>query len=239
MMPHAHLAHVPGAAGPGFVPLAAMWFVMMAAMMAPTVWPWVRAFHRFDAVDPASAGGTGGPFGGSGLVGVSGALGAGRRARGPRAIGTAVFGAGYLAAWLVYSLGAALLHLALQRTGVFDPGHGLGPAAGAAILVAAGLYQFAPLKRACLTHCRNPFGFFLSRWRSGPAAGFRMGLLHGLFCVGCCWALMLTALAVGVMSLWWMAALTAAAFVEQAVPGGARLRVPLGLALIVGGIARL
>ncbi len=235
MMPHAHLAHVPGAAGPGFVPLAAMWFVMMAAMMAPTVWPWVRAFHRFDAVDPGGAGGAGT----GGLFGASGALGAGRRARGPRAIGTAVFGAGYLAAWLVYSLGAALLHLALQRTGVFDPGHGLGPAAGAAILVAAGLYQFAPLKRACLTHCRNPFSFFLSRWRSGPAAGFRMGLLHGLFCVGCCWALMLTALAVGVMSLWWMAALAGVAFVEQVAPRGDLLRVPLGIALVVAGVLRM
>ena len=190
-----------------FLPLAAAWFGMMVAMMAPAVWPWVRAFHRF-----------------------------GKRSS---AIDTALFSTGYLAAWLAYSVAAAALHLALQRAGTLDPVRGLAPVAGAGLLVLAGAYQFAPLKRACLTHCRNPISYLLARWHDGPMGGFRVGLGHGLFCVGCCWALMATALAVGVMNLWWMAALAGVAFVEQVVPHGDRLRIPLGVALIGAGLYRL
>ena len=108
----------------------------------------------------------------------------------------------------------------------------------AIVFLAAGLYQFAPLKRACLTHCRSPIGFFLTRWRNGPAAGFRIGLEHGIHCLGCCWALMATALAVGVMNLWWMAALAAIALVEQVAPHGDTFRRPLGVALIAAGVWR-
>lgn len=151
-----------------------------------------------------------------------------------RPAAVAGFGSGYLAAWLGYSVGAALVQLALARAGAAIVGM-----AGGALLVVAGLYQLASLKRACLTHCRSPLTYFLARWRSGPAGGFRLGIAHGLFCVGCCWALMLTALAVGVMNLWWMAALAAVAFVEQVVPRGDRLRVPLGVALVSAGLLAL
>jgi predicted metal-binding membrane protein len=165
----------------------AMWFAMMAAMMAPTVWPWVRSFSRFGGGSPVW------------------------------------FASGYLVSWLGYSMAAAAVQRLVHM-----------PAATAPVVLAgAGLYQFAPLKRACLAHCRNPFSFFLVQWRNGPTGGFRMGIDHGLYCVGCCWALMATMLVVGMTNVWWMLALAAANFVEQVMPHGDKLRVPVGVALIV------
>jgi predicted metal-binding membrane protein len=201
---HAHDGAT-GAAGFGL--LTVMWFGMMTAMMAPTVWPWVQSFHRFS----------------------------GRESRkGFRP--TAEFVAGYLIAWLVYAIGAACLQLVLQRAGLLrHPTASMTSRLGAAVFVFAGLYQFAPIKRACLTHCRTPLGYFLRRWHDGPASGFRMGVSHGLFCVGCCWALMATSFAVGVMNVWWMAALAALAVTEQVAPHGHQLRVPLGVSLVIAG----
>ena len=194
-----------------FWPLAFMWFTMMAVMMAPTAWPWVRAFHRFN--DPERRSGVG---------------------------GTARFASGYLLAWFGYAIGAALLQRALQGMALMAPsGDVVVPWLGAFIFVVAGLYQFAPLKRACLTHCRTPLGYFLTRWLDGPTGAVRMGLHHGLFCVGCCWALMATAFAVGVMNAAWMAALGVLALVEQIAPQGQMLRRGLGTALLVAGIFKL
>ncbi len=136
------------------------------------------------------------------------------------------FAAGYLVVWLAYSVAAAGVQTALRVPAALVP----------LVLIAAGAYQFAPLKRACLTHCRNPVGYFLSRWRSRPIGAFRMGLDHGAYCVGCCWALMATMLAAGLMSAWWMAALGGVAFAEQVAPRGDRLRLPLGLALVGAGV---
>jgi predicted metal-binding membrane protein len=167
-----------------------MWFAMMTAMMAPTVWPWVAAFNR---------------FGGN----------------------TALFSGGYAAAWLLYSLAAASIQMLLP--------HELSTGLTASILLAAGAFQFAPLKRACLMHCRNPLTYFLVHWRNGASGSFGMGLHHGLFCVACCWALMATTLSVGVMSLWWMAAVAATTFAEQVSPWGEHVRIGVGLALIAGG----
>jgi predicted metal-binding membrane protein len=204
--------HAHAAASAGFVPVALMWVGMMTAMMTPTVWPWIRVFADLGT----------------------------RADRGfARARVVAGFAGGYFSAWTLYAMAAALLQILAGRVGLLDPVRGLTPGLGAAVLLVAGAYQFAPLKRACLIHCRSPFGYFLSRWPSGPIGGFRMGFGHGLFCVGCCWALMATVFAVGVMNVWWMAALAAAAFVEQVVPFGDRLRVPLGLTLVVVGLARL
>jgi predicted metal-binding membrane protein len=202
MTGHAHAA--PGAA---FWTLALIWFGMMSAMMAPTAWPWVRTFHRFN----------------------------------PDEIGaTARLASGYLLVWLGYAVVAALLQLAFQRTAVMpSPSDVVSPSVGAVIFLITGLYQFAPLKRACLTHCRTPLGYFLTRWRNGPMGAFRMGLHHGLFCVGCCWALMATAFAVGVMNAWWMAALGALTLVEQIAPQGQTLRRALGCAFVVAGLFRL
>ena len=136
----------------------------------------------------------------------------------------AIFSTGYVAAWLLYSLVAASIQLLLP--------HELPKALAASILFLAGAFQFAPIKRACLMHCRNPLTYFLTRWRDGASGGFRMGFGHGIFCVACCWALMATTLAVGVMSLWWMAALALVTFAEQVSPWGDRVRVIAGVSLI-------
>ena len=203
--------HTHAASGLAFWPLTLMWFGMMAAMMAPTAWPWVRAFHRFSGAERAADAG-----------------------------GTARFASGYLLAWFAYAMGAALLQRALQETSLTAPsGTSVVPWLGAVIFVVAGLYQFAPLKRACLTHCRTPLSYFLTRWIDGPIGAFRMGAHHGLFCVGCCWALMATAFAVGAMNAWWMLALGLVALVEQTAPHGEHLRRILGGAFLVAGLVQL
>ena len=192
--------HVHEATPLGFPAVTAIWFVMMAVMMAPTVWPWVRSFHRF-----------------------------GRSSRATTIAATSQFAAGYLLAWLGYSVAAAGAQLALRDAVAHAP----------IVFVAAGLYQFGPLKRACLTHCRSPFSYFLVRWRNGPAGALRMGLEHGAYCVGCCWALMATTLVTGMMNLWWMTAVAGVALAEQVAPHGQRLRVPLGIALVAAGLWQL
>jgi predicted metal-binding membrane protein len=190
-----------------FVPAVFMWFAMMAVMMSPTAWPWVRAFQRLGGGD---------------------------------AIATARFAVGYLAAWLGYAVGVASLQWVFERVEVMSPStDAVIPSAGALIFLVAGLYQFAPIKRACLSHCHTPFGYFLTKWRNGPMGALRMGIHHGLFCVGCCWALMATAFAVGMMNLWWMATLGLLAFAEQIAPQGQKLRRVVGAALVCAGLVRL
>ncbi len=190
--------------------LVAMWFVMMAGMMAPAVYPWVQAFRRFEESKP----------------------------NGVHAIfRSGIFVSGYLAVWLAYSIVAAGLQLVLINGGVTAVPDAPSLLSGLVLLV-AGLFQFAHFKRACLQHCRNPFTYFLSRWRNGTSS-FRIGFSHGLFCVGCCWAIMATGLAVGVMNIWWMAVLTLAVFLEQTVSRGDLARRSIGIALIIAGSASL
>jgi predicted metal-binding membrane protein len=141
-----------------------------------------------------------------------------------------IFSGGYAVAWLFYSLAAASIQQLLP--------HDIPGSLAALILLIAGAFQFAPIKRACLMHCRNPLTYSLTRWRDGRSGGFRMGFGHGLFCVACCWALMATTLAVGVMSLWWMLALAAVTFAEQVSPWGNRVRILVGAALVLGAFVR-
>jgi predicted metal-binding membrane protein len=190
----------------------AMWTGMMAAMMAPVAWPWVITFR--------------------GLLVPDSGVSARRHA-------TIAFVSGYFSAWLAYAAVAAALQGALASAGLLDESGRVPGSAGAAILIGAGVFQLTPLKRACLTHCRNPLSFLLTRWRDGPPSAFRIGAAHGAYCVGCCWAVMATMLAVGLANLWWMAALTLTVFIEQAVPRGDRLRVPIGLALLLVGLRQI
>lgn len=187
--------------------LAALWFGMMAAMMAPVVWPWVLALRRMDLYGSAS-----------------------------RQLVTAAFVAGYALTWLGYALAAAIGQVAIAYWTGIDTLDGLPSTPAGLVLMAAGLVQFTPLKRACLTHCRNPFSYLLARWHAGPMPPWRLGFSHGLFCVACCWALMATMLAVGMASLWWMVAITAATVAEQVAPRGDRVRVATGIALVAGGM---
>jgi predicted metal-binding membrane protein len=110
---------------------------------------------------------------------------------------------------------------------------------GGAVLLLAGAFQFSKLKDRCLAVCRHPAGYLLQHYRRGTGAAFRLGAGHGVFCVGCCWALMLVAFAAGVANLWWMAALTAVMVFEKTGRGGRRGVRPIGLGLIVLGLLML
>lgn len=156
----------------------------------------------------------------------------------PGAGHAAALASGYFCIWAIYSAGAAALQVLLQQASALSMGRVAAPAGGA-VLIAAGLFQFAPFKRACLVHCRNPLTFFLSRWRSGSASGFRLGWIHGAYCVGCCWLLMLTGLAMGVMNLAWMAALTLLIAAEQVLPHGERIGRVAGAGMAAWGVALL
>jgi predicted metal-binding membrane protein len=128
---------------------------------------------------------------------------------------------------------------ALHRASVLDD-HSLaiGPWAGAAVLLAAGAFQFSPWKSACLSHCRAPIGYFLTEWREGKGGAVAMGLQHGLFCVGCCWLLMAVLFAVGIMNILWGAVITAFVVAEKILPWR-RAVVWSGGALCLTGAALL
>ena len=177
---------------PHLLLLWAMWAVMMTGMMLPSAAPMILL-----------GGGTPRQPGGR----------AGRD--------SVLLALGYVTVWAIFSVGATALQWWLMRVRVITPM--MEPSsrrAGAALLIVAGLYQFTPLKRACLTACQSPLAFVMRRWRSGSWGGFRMGLEHGAHCVGCCWALMLLLFAGGVMNLAVIAALTAFVAFEKLAPAG-------------------
>jgi predicted metal-binding membrane protein len=105
-----------------------------------------------------------------------------------------------------------------------------------AVLIGAGLYQLTPLKQVCLDHCRSPVAFVMQHWREGASGALRMGCVHGLFCLGCCWALFAVLVAAGVMSLAWMLLLTLVIFAEKVLPGGQRTSQVVGIAFLVLGL---
>jgi predicted metal-binding membrane protein len=147
---------------------------------------------------------------------------------------------GYLAVWSVFGVTVhaldAVLH-ALVRQSDWLANHAwlIGPA----VLVLAGVYQFTPLKYHCLEKCRSPFAFITERWRGRRehSAAFRLGIDHGVFCVGCCWSLMLLMFAVGIGSLGWMLGLGAVMAIEKNVSWGRRLSAPVGVVLAAGALA--
>ncbi len=190
------------------VPLAlhaAAWLLMIAAMMLPTTFPLLAMFRRVTASRPDAG----------------------------RLVALVVLG--FFAAWLVFGIAAHLVDAAVRwaaaRSGWFLA-HGW--IVGAAVLAGAGLFQWSALKYRCLEACRTPFGFVASRWhgRSPSREAVRIGVDHGIFCVGCCWALMLLMFVVGTGSVGWMLALAAVMAAEKNLPGGRRLRTPLGLGLL-------
>ncbi len=188
----------------------AMWAVMMAAMMLPSAVPMVSSFAALDR----SARGGGGR--------------------------TAGFLLAYLAVWSGFSLVAAALQWGLQGLGLVDAaGASRTPLLAAGLLVAAGAVQFTPLKQACLRKCRTPLGFLAVEWRPGFRGAAAMGLRHGLFCLGCCWALMLLPFVAGTMNLLWMAVLTAVVALEKLAPRGVLLSRGLGVLLILAGLSIL
>jgi len=188
-----------------------VWVTMMAAMMLPSVAPMVLVFSRVNR-ERARRGSVG-------------------------AAPTWVFVSGYLIAWTAYGL----LAYGLYRVAKDGAPHFLGwnkggrYVAGGA-LVFAGLYELTPLKQVCLRHCRGPLHFVLSGWRDGHAGALRMGGEHGLYCVGCCWGLMIALFALGVMSLIWMAVIAVVIFVQKVLPAGDRLAPLFAGAFLALGI---
>ena len=169
------------------------WTVMMAAMMLPSAAPViliVLAMYRR------------------------------RDARAARVAAVAFIG-GYLLAWTGFSLAASFAELSLHQMARMASDVRLtSSTAAGSLLLAAGIYQWLPIKNRCLTHCRSPLGFLSRHWREGTLGGLTMGVRHGMYCVGCCAFLMALLFVVGVMSLAWIAALTAFVLVEKLVRGG-------------------
>ena len=192
-----------------FAVMYAMWTVMMAAMMLPSAAPMILLYSTISRR---------------------------RFVQGAAAAATAVFTLGYAAVWTVFSLAATTLQWALGEAALLAPAMKTGSAGLAgALLIAAGLYQWTPLKQACLRRCRSPLDFVLSFWRDGAWGGFVMGVRHALFCLGCCWALMLLLFVGGVMSFAWIAGLAAFVLVEKTAPGGHWVGRAAGSALVVWG----
>jgi predicted metal-binding membrane protein len=193
-----------------FALVFAMWVVMMVGMMVPTAAP---ATLLYAAVARKGA------------------------RQGTPLAPTAVFVAGYAAAWALFGALATLAQWGLDRAALLSPMWvTTSPAVGAALLVVAGVHQLTPWKDTCLRHCRAPAHFFAARWRPGAGGAFRMGLVHGAFCLGCCWALMGLLFVAGVMSLFWIAAIAFFALAEKVLPfgraGGRLAAIPLiGLGL--------
>ena len=151
------------------------------------------------------------------------------------------FLAGYLLCWLGFSIAAAALHWALEAAGRLAPMDMAlsSPWLAGSALVAAGLYQFSPLKGACLAHCRSPAHWLSRHYRPGRLGALRMGLSHGAYCVGCCWMLMLLLFVLGVMNLAWIAGLTLLVAAEKLLPRGEAIARAGGAAFALWGAALL
>lgn len=149
---------------------------------------------------------------------------------------TWLFVSGYVIVWTAFSAAATAVQWALERFALLTPMMTTAtPLLGGALLIAAGLYQFTSAKRACLEHCRGPLAFVLQHWRAGPAGALAMGLHHGTYCLGCCWALMALLFVVGVMNLLWVAIIAAFVLVEKVVPRGQIVARGAGSVLILTG----
>jgi predicted metal-binding membrane protein len=206
----AHAAMAMGNMGaPSLVAVFAMWAVMMMAMMLPTVAPSALVFSTLAARrDPLHGGSS-----------------------------TALYVVAYSATWIAFAVPAALMQWALTESLVLDPmARSTSALMSAAILFGAGLYQFTPLKTACLSKCRSPLTFFMAKWRDGPAGALVLGLQHGSYCVACCWALMAVMFVVGAMNLAWMGLLTLLLLGEKVIAAAWRFDRVVGVALVASGL---
>ena len=202
----------PWTAGRALVMLL-MWTVMMAAMMLPSAAPMILFYA---------------------------AIARGRDTSGMPATSSGIFAAGYVAIWTAFSLAAVALQYGMERLALLSPMmETTSKTLAGGILIAAGLYQWSPLKKTCLQSCRSPLEFVLTHWRSGARGAFVMGLLHGVYCVGCCWMLMLLLFVGGIMNLGWIAGLAILVLAEKLAPAGHWIGRGAGLLLIGWGIAAL
>ncbi len=185
-----------------------MWAIMMVAMMLPSAAP---AVLLAAALMRQRGGST--PFGPTGL-----------------------FVAGYLAIWFGFSLIATLMQWGLDQAGLLSPEMtSLSVALSGGLLIATGLYQWTPWKRACLTQCRSPFELMTRYWNRGQFGPMLAGVRHGLFCLGCCWMIMVLLFVGGIMNIMWIAGLAVLVALEKLLPAGPRVSRVIGALLIVAG----
>ncbi len=188
-----------------------MWWVMMLGMMLPSAAPLLLLFARMM-----------------------------RKEKGAPYVPTGVFALGYVVMWAAFSAIATGAQWGREASGLLS-GIMVGTSAvlAAALLIAAGVWQLTPLKNACLRHCRSPIGFLSAHWRPGRTGAFRMGLVHGAFCLGCCWFLMALLFYGGVMNLYWIIGLALYILIEKLLPAGGRIGQLPGVALIAWGAVLL
>ena len=187
-----------------------MWAVMMAAMMLPSAMPLLALYDNALRRRPAA---------------------------GSASLRVYAMAGGYLLTWAAFSVGATALQRLLAQSLVLNPMMEMpGRSAVGLTLLLAGGYQLTPWKSTCLRQCRSPLGFIIQRWRNGTRGALRMGVEHGAYCLGCCWALMLLLFAGGVMNLTIIVGLTAIVLIEKVTPVGVAVSRALGVGLVAGGV---
>jgi predicted metal-binding membrane protein len=187
-----------------------MWWVMMIAMMIPSASPMILLFATINRK---------------------------QREKGFPFFSTGIFAGGYLIAWGGFSLLATAVQWGLEQVGLMSAVLAVTSSLfGGLLLIAAGVYQFTPLKQAFLRHCRTPIQFVTHHWRNGPVGALLMGIHHGVFCLGCCWTLMALLFVGGVMNLFWIVGLSIFVLLEKTIPAGHQLGSLGGIGLIVWGV---
>jgi predicted metal-binding membrane protein len=193
--------------------LFVMWTVMMVAMMVPSAAPMVLAFLTVNNC---------------------------RQTSNRPLVPVWFFLVGYLAVWTAYSAVATLAQWGLRQAALLSTMmESTSPMLNGALLVAVGVFQWTPLKRACLSRCRSPLTFLMSEWREGMSGAFAMGLRHGSYCLGCCWILMALLFVTGVMNLFWVVGIALLVMAEKIFPKGELLARVSGVALALAGVTVL
>jgi predicted metal-binding membrane protein len=191
--------------------LFVMWAVMMVAMMVPSAAPMILAFLTVNQR---------------------------RQATDRPLVPVAIFLFGYLAVWTAFSAAATFAQWGLHRAAMLSTMMAAtSPALNGGLLIAAGVFQWTPFKRACLKGCRSPLSFLMSEWREGTAGAFVMGLRHGTYCVGCCWILMALLFVAGVMNLFWVAMIALFVMAEKILAKGELIARVAGIGLMIAGAA--
>lgn len=199
--------------GTDFGAMVLMWIIMMIGMMVPTAAP-MTLIYAAVARKAATQGTTLAP--------------------------AAFFVSGYIVIWSVFSVVATVAQWGLEQAALLSPMMVLtSPGLGAGLLIAAGLYQMTPMKDACLRHCRSPVHFISHGWKPGAFGALRMGLEHGLYCLGCCWILMGLLFLGGVMSLMWIAGIAVFVLLEKILPFGLRGGRLAGVGMVLTGCTAL
>jgi predicted metal-binding membrane protein len=191
-------------------PLFLMWGEMMLAMMLPSATPMILTFAKIQR---------------------------NRREREQPFVATGIFVFGYLAVWIGFSAVAAVLQWALHAKALLSPMMvSTSPWLGGGLLIAAGIFQWTPLKNTCLAGCCSPMSFLMTSWREGKRGAFAMGLKQGVHCMGCCWFLMLLLFVAGVMNIWWIALITILVLLEKTVPRGLLVGKLAGILFTAWGV---